>query len=67
VAREFHYIITVQRPVGAGTHTQTQEGTYSAAPGATRQEAYLQIVDSLGHPGANTLFFSLEPNDLGAS
>jgi hypothetical protein len=64
--RDFHYVITIQRPVGAGVHTQTQEGVYSAGPGVTRQEAYLDIFDRLGQPNANTLFFSLEPNDLKA-
>lgn len=65
--REFHYVITLQNPVGAGVHLQTQEGIYSAGPGVTRQEAYIQIVDSLNRPDANVMFFSLEPNRLSDS
>ncbi|REE96644.1 hypothetical protein [Thermomonospora umbrina] len=67
---EFHYVVTVQWPIGPGGFaTYTATGTIQANTRATRQEAYEwvmgQVVKSLDAPSTpSVLFWSLEPNRL---
>ncbi|WP_040829002.1 hypothetical protein [Nocardia jiangxiensis] len=62
---EFHYILTWQSPDG---RFNTKVGT-ATATGSTREEIFQYIVDSVGIAQGDRIaimFFSLEPNDLGA-
>ena len=71
--REFHYVITVQyqNPDGPGILGSTRSGVCGPEPGDTRESMYDAIVsrtaEELGITSCVTLFFSLEPNDVGAS
>ncbi|WP_030241012.1 hypothetical protein [Streptomyces sp. NRRL S-350] len=63
------WLMTLQRPVGNGLATFTSNGTYTAKPGATREDAYRDIRAWLNQQrpemaDACVLFFSLEPNRL---
>lgn len=68
--REFFYVITLQyqNPNGTGVTSATCSGVVGGFP--TRRDAYERIVqqnrEELGAASCVTLFFSLEPNDLGA-
>jgi hypothetical protein len=73
VARnEYHFVITLQfkKEGTPGLRVNTVTGTTSVRPGETRQEVYQRLLqgsmERLQTSGASTLFFSLEPNDLGA-
>lgn len=70
---DFHYVITLQLPLPNGSpgwQTRYRAGVITAQPGATRDELFLSILDSVGDENfdartASIAFFSLEPNDLG--
>lgn len=71
--REYHYVITVQyaNPNGPGIMGSTRDGVVGGfEPGDTRETVYTEIVkrtcEELGITSCATLFFSLEPNKLGA-
>ncbi|WP_371566251.1 hypothetical protein [Streptomyces canus] len=60
------WVLSVDKP---GVVSTTRSGTYTPRPGATREDAYLEIYQEVtaGHHalrGATVLFFSLEPNRL---
>jgi hypothetical protein len=69
---EFHFIITLLFPGPKnGLGYLTRGGTVSARPGQTRQDLYNQVwsylretVRDVDISHANTVFFSLEPNEL---
>ncbi|MEU0443444.1 hypothetical protein ABZ202_27545 [Streptomyces sp. NPDC006186] len=61
-----HFVITLEKP---GRLSFTQEGTFTPPPGATRQDAFRHIVQSVfdQYPHlkeAAVGFFLLEPNQL---
>ncbi|TDP29876.1 hypothetical protein [Nocardia ignorata] len=63
--REYHYIITVQKPNSAGYMSTTRAGIIISS--GTRQELFEQIfVDANPERDANVIYFSLEPNKLAA-
>ncbi|MFI7191464.1 hypothetical protein ACIBQ0_17155 [Nocardia nova] len=63
---EWHFILTVQNltPEG-GIEVSTRDGVFTARGGNTREQAFAAIKEKTGINGT-VLFFSLEPNDLGA-
>ena len=70
--RIFHFVIVFQWQTATGSRAIADiDGTYTAAPGATRQDAYRAIRDKFRRaggpvpPNAAPVFFSLDPNDLG--
>lgn len=70
-APTYHYILTIQWPTENGTSIYTGEGTFNRS-GTTRLQAYQEILaatrqEAVGLPvdaSVNTVFFSLEPNEL---
>lgn len=61
-----HFVLTLEKP---GRFSMTQEGTFTPAPGSTRQDAYLAIYRSVTEQdpnlrGASVGFFALEANQL---
>ena len=71
-SREYHYVITVQyqNPDGYGVMASTRSGVVEVDPGDTREsvfdEAVQRVRRELGVDASVTLFFALEPNELGA-
>lgn len=72
--RDYHYVLTLQydNPNGPGIMASTRDGVVGGfEPGDTRETVYEEIVkrtcEELGITSCVTLFFGLEPNDLGAS
>jgi hypothetical protein len=65
---EFHYVITLSRPVGDGYATATLDGTVIAREGQTRQELfgdiYRHAADHTHLNNPNVTFFDLAPNTL---
>ncbi|WLW53235.1 hypothetical protein [Streptomyces sp. YU58] len=60
------WVMSVDKP---GVASASQCGTYILRPGATRQDAYLEIYEEVtaAHPplrGGTVVFFSLESNRL---
>ncbi|MFF1723719.1 hypothetical protein [Streptomyces sviceus] len=60
------WVLSVDKP---GRVSTTRSGTYTPAPGSTRESAYQDIYLSVTNAdpilrGATVLFFSLEPNRL---
>ncbi|MEV4611672.1 hypothetical protein AB0K43_03590 [Kitasatospora sp. NPDC049258] len=68
--RTYAWIITLQAWIGNGTlSVSTTDGNYTPPAGATRADAYRAIRESVTRQkpelaNANTMFFSLEPNQL---
>ena len=63
---ELHWILTLEVP---GLASLTRYGTWNAEPGSTRSTIFNQIRGAVAqdHPEltrANTVFWSLEPNQL---
>ncbi|MFD9692531.1 hypothetical protein ACFWXO_43000 [Kitasatospora sp. NPDC059088] len=63
------WVITLQKPLRTGFATFTVDGTYTAKPGSTRQQAYKDIRAWVEQQkpelvDANVMFFSLESNQL---
>ncbi|ASU83613.1 hypothetical protein CDO52_13145 [Nocardiopsis gilva YIM 90087] len=67
----YHYVMTLQAPVGSAAAVHTQSGTLTVPAGTTRAQVYTHVVevvrrelpDGAGEP--TVLFWSLEPNLLG--
>lgn len=69
--REYHFVLTVQKPApgGGGYIVADWAGYMTPAPGWTRHDTYLAIraehvKQNPNMAGAGVLFFSLEPNQL---
>ncbi len=67
----YHYILTESRPITNGYETATVVGVLTIGPAATRSAALEYVREDLRAAkgwaqGGTVLFFSLEPNDLGA-
>ena len=65
----YHYILTVQYSNGnGGLRISTLSGPWFVGEGETRSDVYDEIMrqtkESLGHNHPNTMFFSLEPDEL---
>ncbi|WP_406500952.1 hypothetical protein OHA04_07975 [Streptomyces sp. NBC_01590] len=67
--REYHFVLTVQKPASGGYIVADWSGYLTPEPGWTRHDTYQAIRaehvkqnPTLAHAGV--LFFSLEPNQL---
>lgn len=69
MSRLYHYVITLQKAIPNGYSTNTIHGTWRVVPGDTRSGVYAAVLKSakeaVGADEAVTVFFSLEPDDLG--
>ena len=66
---KWHWILTVQFAIGRnGYGIRTDDGTLTAGPLITREIAYAQLLakvrERAGTQETNTMFFSLEPDDM---
>lgn len=68
--REYHFVLTVQKPVPSGGYIVADwDGCMTPKPGWTRRDAYQAIREEHVRVNphlakASVLFFSLEPNQL---
>lgn len=67
--REYHWIMTVQWPIGAGGFaTGTSWGVITVPQSSTRaalfDRAFQHIVEQGAPDNASVLFFAVEPNEL---
>ncbi|OPC79948.1 hypothetical protein B4N89_02400 [Embleya scabrispora] len=70
LACEYHWLVTLQWTSASGTRVTTVDGTYVAAPRATRAQVVTAVLtraaDTADAPdGAAVLFLSVEPNTAG--
>lgn len=66
---EWHYVVTVQKPMERGIAVQTSHGTATFSEDDSRADAYAWVLEQMYRHrpemrGGNVLFFSLEPNHL---
>ncbi|TMR96605.1 hypothetical protein [Nonomuraea basaltis] len=67
----YMWVLTLQWPIGGGPRfaSTTMYGTWNAPMGASRVQIYQTIVQDalkrIGRDSADTLFFCLEPDQLG--
>ena len=70
---EYHFVITLHDEDRPARGPVSVDGTILVAKGTTRQNAYRQVIRSARGQlkpipeNVVVLFFSLEPNDLGAA